>query len=169
MELMSAIANRRSVRSYSPRPVPPELLEQVLGAAVCAPSANNCRPWQIVVVQDAARRERLAQTHQWSRFASQAPVILVACGDRRASPTYWVEDVSAAVENMLLAAHGLGLASCWIGIRDDTDEHERAVRAALGIPEQIGVLALLPLGYPAEPVGERQPRDPAPHVHRESW
>jgi len=169
MDLMRAIVDRSSVRSYADRPVPPELLEQVLQAGVCAPSANNSRPWHIVVAQREDLRQALAQTHEWSTFAAGAPVVLVICGDRRQSETYWIEDCSAAVENMLLAAHALGLASCWIAVRGETGESERHVRGVLGIPEHVGVLALLPLGYPAQAAAARAPRPAAAHVHRETW
>lgn len=169
MDVRTAIEQRRSVRAFARTPVPQELLDQVLEAAVSAPSANNGRPWHIVVVRDEPTRRRLAAVHQWAGFAAQAPVNLVMCGDRRLSETFWIEDCSAAVENMLLTAHAVGLASCWIAIRDDTDDNQQAVRAMLGIPEHVGVLALLPLGYPQSPPTPRAARPAGPHVHLERW
>jgi len=169
MDLMQAIRDRASVRSYSSRPVPEELVRAVVQAGICAPSANDSRPWQIVVVREEAMRRRLADTHQWARFAAQAPVILVVCGDRQRSDTFWIEDTSAATQNMLLAAHALGLGSCWIAIRGDDEDNERKVRDTLGIPEHMGVLAILPLGYPERPPSARPERNPAPHLHQERW
>ena len=170
MTAFEAIIQRQSVRAYADQPVPPELIQQLLAAAFAAPSANNSRPWEIIVVTDQVLREQLSQTHTWSGFIKHAPLVLVMCGNPRKSPGHWLEDVCAAIENVLLAAPALGLASCWVAARGDAEnEREDHVRAALGIPSDINVVALLPIGYPASPLKPRSLRLIKEAIHRERW
>jgi len=170
--MLDAIAKRCSVRSYTKEPVSDEDLQEVLKAALSAPSANNVRPWQIIVVRDAAKRTRLSEASQWARFCAEASVVLVFCGDTERQPYWWIEDCSASVENALIQAASLGLGTCWVGIRDGQGgpgpERQRLVRDALGIPQHISVLALVSLGHPA---GETNPKQPGPMdaVHYEVW
>ncbi len=170
--MLEAIARRCSVRSYSAEPVAEEDLQQVLEAALSAPSANNIRPWHIIVVTDAEKRQRLSEVSQWARFCAQSPVVLVFCADVKRQPHWWIEDTSAALENALIQAAALGLGTCWVGIRPGPGgpgpERQDMVRELLGIPEHIGVLGLVALGHPA---GETHPKGPGPMeaVHRERW
>ncbi|MCD6361857.1 MAG: nitroreductase family protein [Armatimonadetes bacterium] len=170
--MLEAIAKRCSVRSYSDEPVAEEDLQQVLEAALSAPSANNVRPWHIVVVTDEDKRRRLSEVSQWARFCAQSPVVLAFCGDTERQPHWWVEDCSAALENALIQAAALGLGTCWVGIRSGENgpgpEREELVREVLDIPDGIGVLGLVALGHPA---GETHPKGPGPMeaVHYESW
>ncbi|MGD9495879.1 MAG: nitroreductase family protein [Armatimonadota bacterium] len=172
--MLDAIGKRCSVRSYTDEPVSEEDLQQVLEAALSAPTANNVRPWHIVVVQDAGTRAKLATVHQWARFCAESPVVLVFCGDAQRQPHWWIEDCCAALENALIQAADLGLGTCWIGIRGSEGgqgpgpEREQFVRDLLGIPEHIRVLALVSLGHPG---AEPRPKPPGPMdaVHRESW
>ncbi len=172
--MLEAISKRCSVRSYSDEPVSDEDLQQILEAALSAPSANNVRPWHIIVVTEAEKRARLAQVHQWARFCAESPVVLVFCADAERQPHWWIEDTSAALENALIQATALGLGTCWIGIRGGEDgrgpgpEREDYVRELLGIPPHIRVLGLVSLGHPA---GASTPKSPGPMeaVHRESW
>jgi nitroreductase len=168
--MLKPIWDRVSVRSYKPEAVPEEALQEVLAAALHAPTANNARPWHIVVVRDPAVRKELSQVHQWASFCAQSPVVLAFCGDPARSSHWWIEDCSAAVENAMIEAVAQGLGTCWIGCRGEgTDTgREDKVRAALGIPAHIRVLALVSLGYPA---GSEKPKDPGPMatIHRERW
>jgi len=169
--MLKAIAERCSVRKYKLDPVPEEALQEVLDAALHAPSANNARPWHIVVVTDEAKRQALAKTHEWASFADEAPVILVFCAEEERSPHWWIEDCSAAVENAMIQAVELGLGSCWIGVRGGGDlpaRHEQHVRGILGIPAGIRVLCLVTLGYPQPPF-QLKPPGPMENVHREAW
>jgi len=169
--MLKQIWDRSSVRSYSADPVSDEVIQEVLGAAFHAPTANNARPWHIVVVRQAATKAHLAKTHQWAAFCAQAPVVLAFCGDPAISEHWWIEDCSAAVENAMIEAVNQGLGTCWVGCRGSgaTDtKREDYVREALGIPHGIRVLALVSLGYPA---GATSPKEPGPMdaVHWESW
>lgn len=159
MDLMEAIKSRRSIRRYKPAPVPEDLLKTVLNAARLAPSANNAQPWRIIVVTDEDAKLKLAAGANGQKFIAQAPVVLVACGlPDEAFPTAGgymsshVIDVSIALDHLTLAAHSVGLGTCWIAwFKEDR------VRELLGIPEDVRVVAITPLGYPDE-APERPPR-----------
>ena len=148
--MLDVIRKRRSIRAYTNRPVTDEQIRAMLEAAMAAPTANNQQPWHFVVVRDEGLRRRLARVHQWASMCEQAPVVFVVCGDTGSD--YWIEDTSAATENLMLEAVAQGLGSVWIGIRGGSEDR---VRTILNIPRQIGVLCLVPVGYPAE---QKEPR-----------
>ncbi|MGF3521928.1 MAG: nitroreductase family protein [Candidatus Bathyarchaeia archaeon] len=147
MDVFEAIHKRRSVRSYEPKAVSRETLEKLLEAARLAPSARNLQPWHFVVVTDPQRRKALGRG-VFARFLSKVPVVIVACGDQKASPDWYVVDVALAGENMVLAATAEGLSTCWVGSFD-----EAKVKEQLKIPEHLRVVALLAVGYGREKVG----------------
>ena len=159
MDLMEAVKTRRSVRRYKENPVPESLLKDVLNASRLAPSADNAQPWKFVIVRDEQLKLRVAAACNGQKFIAQAPIIVVACGipdeafqTAGGYMSSHVIDVSIAVDHLTLAAHALGLGTCWIAwFKEDK------VREALGIPEDVRVVALTPLGYPAE-APERSPR-----------
>lgn len=149
---MDAIRTRRSIRRYKPAPVPESVLKEVLNAARLAPSADNAQPWKMVVVRDEQIKVRLAAASNGQKFIAQAPLVLVACGlPDEAFQTVGgymsshVMDATIALDHLTLAAHALGLGTCWIAwFKEDK------VREILGIPEDVRVIALTPLGYPDE-------------------
>jgi nitroreductase len=154
MDLMQAIRARRSIRDYQDRPVEEEKLQAVLQAGRLAPSARNMQDWKFIVVKDAATRQKLARAARDQQFVGQAPVVIAACGTSDlvmtcGQPTYPI-DVAIALDHMTLAAAALDLGTCWIGAF-----YEDQVKEILGVPQEIRVVALLPLGYPAE---EPEPR-----------
>lgn len=139
---MEAIRSRRSVRSYRPDPVPDEVLSRLLEAARLAPSAMNYQPWRFIVVRSQEKRDRIARSGAFGRFLSQAPVAIVACGDKGSK--YHVYDTCIALEHIVLAATSEGLGSCWIVSYD-----EETVKGLLKIPDGFRVVAIVSLGYPA--------------------
>ena len=147
MDLFEAIQRRKSVRTYESKPVPKEVLWRVLEAGRVAPSASNVQPWHFIVVTDSEKRKVLSRGI-YAGFLKETPVVIVACGDAPASPKWHVVDVSIAVENMVLAATGEGLGTCWIG-----SFSEEEVRKLLEIPQNYRVVALLAVGYPREKTG----------------
>ena len=169
--MLTPIQERMSVRRYKPDAVPEDVLQEILKAAFHAPTANNARPWHIVVVRDAQKRSELAQVHQWARFCSESPVVLAFCADPARSSHWWIEDCSAAIENAMIEAVHHGLGTCWIGCRGG-DSHdmgrERHVQKALNIPEHIRVAALVSLGFPAENINPKEP-GPMSAIHNETW
>jgi len=146
--MLDLIKKRRSIRRYTDEPVSDADVRAMLEAAMAAPSADNIQPWEFIVVRDRALRQQLAETHPWAAMCAQAPVVFVMCGHGRQS-THWVEDVSAATENLLLAAAGLDLGAVWVGVYPN-ERSEEHVRRALSIPRDLRVLCLVPVGHPAE-------------------
>jgi len=150
VELMEVIRKRRSIRRYKPDPVPEEDIKYILEAARLAPSFANTQCWHFVVVTDEHVKKEVAQAGNGNRWIARAPVIIVACADpagpgaRDDIPNYLV-DMGIAIEHLILAATERGLGTCWIGWFD-----ESKVKEALGVPENIRVVASTPLGYPDE-------------------
>jgi nitroreductase len=147
MDVFEAIERRHSVRAYLPDPVPEEKLARVLEAGRLAPSAANVQPWHFVVVKDVEKRNRLAGGGKWAGFLAEAPIAIVGCGDKEASPKWCVVDTTIALENMVLAATGEGLGTCWIG-----SFVEAEVKKLLNLPDKYCVVAILSLGFPREKV-----------------
>jgi nitroreductase len=170
MDVYAAIRTRKSVRSYLDKPVEKEKLQRVLEAARLAPSASNRQEWRFVVVTDAEKRRRLAEAAAGQRFIAQASAVIAACAETdgkimRCGLACYPIDVAIAVDHLTLAAAAEGLGTCWIGAFDPD-----AVRAVLGIPKDVVVVGLLPLGYPqdAQPVSKsRLPLETI--VRYESW
>lgn len=150
MDVLTAIKGRRSIRAYSPREIEDEKLKRVLEAGRLAPSAVNRQEWKFIVVKDPAIREQLVEAAGGQKFLGEAPLALVACGTE---PTKVMKcgqhayniDVSIALSFMILEAWEQGLGSCWLGHFD-----EDKVKKILDIPPEVRVVAMTPLGYPAE-------------------
>jgi nitroreductase len=170
MEVFSAISQRRSIRAYQEREIGEEKLQRVLEAGRLAPSAKNRQEWRFIVVRDLETRRKLVSAALGQRFIEQAPVTIVACAIATdyympcGQPAYTV-DVSIALSFMILEATELGLGTCWLGAF-----HEDAVKDILNIPEAMRVVAMTPLGYPAEErggvVGYRMDRAVATGAYR---
>lgn len=164
MGVMDLIKARRSVRKFSPRAVEPEKLEQILEAGRLAPSARNAQDWLFIAVTDEETRKAICEGVPQA-FAAEAPVILLGCGKKEAVPMRRGQprnavDLSIASAFQHLVMTELGLGGCWMG-NFDAD----VAAAAVGLPEDMTVLVLTPLGYPAEEPDAR-PRRPFEEVCR---
>lgn len=154
------ISTRASVRQYTSTQVSDATVDTLLRAAMCAPTAVNRQPWAFVVVRDSTLRATLAKAlpNAGSKLTN-ADVAVVVCGDStrmlKQQPEFWVQDCSAATENLLLAAHACGLGAVWCGLYPDM-ERARTARTILGIDERYVPLCIIPIGYPAGPV---KPKD----------
>jgi len=162
MDVMKAIETRRSIRKYFPTPVEQEKLTLLTEAARLSPSARNEQNWKFIVVRDPEKMKIMYEAAFEQPHMGEAPHAIVVCGtDRRTmncgQPTETVNP-SIAMAYMLLEAHELGLGMCWMG-RFKAD----VVKEALGIPEEVSVVAISPLGYPAESPEDRG-RNPADEV-----
>jgi nitroreductase len=144
MDVFEAAQERRSIRAYQDKPVPREKLEKILDAGRLAPSAKNIEPWHFIVVTDSAKRAVLAKGI-YAKFLTQAPTVIVCCGDKKASPDWYAIDVAMAAENMVLTATSEGLGTCCVG-----SFNEKHVAALLKVPENFEVLLLLAVGYSLE-------------------
>ncbi len=162
---------RRSIRQYTDEAVSDEEIRVLLEAAMAAPSAGNRKPWHFVVVTDAQLREQIAASHPHAGMVRQAPVCIVPCGQPSLSfedrSDFWIQDLSAATENILLAATALGLGSVWCGVHP-VQERVREAREILGIPEDVIALCYIAIGHPAE---EKEPRTQydEERVRRDRW
>jgi nitroreductase len=149
---LETIFSRRSIRKYTDQPVEIEKLDLLLKAAMAAPSAMNCKPWEFIVVTDPVK---LAHFRKRLIFGNRnAPAAIVVCGNpslstNPAARLFWVQDCSLAGENILIAAEGLGLGTVWIGVHP-VGEFVRVVREIVGLPKYITPLGLIYVGYPAE-------------------
>jgi nitroreductase len=162
MDAIEALLARRSIRRFTQDDVSRVDEERLIEAAFAAPSSGNERPWHFVVVRDAATRARLAKVHQWSGLVDRAPLCIAVLG--KAGSTAWVEDGSAATENVLIAATGLGLGTCWVGIHEygpKPHADEIACLAILGTsPDHWRCLCLIAVGHPAETKAPRSQYQP---------
>ncbi len=160
MNVHEAVRMRRSIRSYRPKPVKDEELNRVLDAARHAPSARNMENWKLVVVRDREKRERLMRAAHNQSFVAQAPIVIAACGTvidhvMSCGQLSYTIDAAIAVDHMTLQAVEEGLGTCWVCAFDEAE-----VKKILGIPEDVRVVALLTLGYPAEAPEARSRRRP---------
>ena len=147
---MNSIFHRISVRKYKDTPVEQEKIEQMLKAAMAAPSACNQQPWEFYVVTDKNVIGQLSESSPYAKCAKGAPLVFVPCyRSEGIAPEYFNIDMSAAVENLMLEADDLGLGAVWMGISPD-ETRMNAVRNVLNIPEHLHAFALVPCGYPAE-------------------
>ncbi|MFH1731145.1 MAG: nitroreductase family protein [Planctomycetota bacterium] len=169
MNVMEAVRRRRSIRAYLDKPVEDEKLEAVLEAGRLAPSASNRQEWRYVVVRDPGTRAKLAEAANGQKFVGEAPVVLVACaktdGHKMScgEPCYPI-DVAISLDHITLKAVEEGLGTCWIGAFD-----QPAVKKLLNIPEDIRVVQLMPLGYPAGQPAARSRLDLDDIVIPEKW
>ncbi|NOX53949.1 MAG: nitroreductase family protein [Planctomycetes bacterium] len=169
MDALECIRTRRSIREYTEQPVSEELVEQLLRAAMMAPSARNQQPWHFVVIDDRQLLQQIPDFHPNGAMAAQAPLAILVCGDvsLELSPGYWPIDCAAAVQNLLLAAHALGLGAVWTGVYP-REERMNGFRKMLGLPDNVIPHTLIPVGYPAErPATEDRYRPD--RVHRNGW
>jgi len=184
MDLLKAIQTRVSIRDYKEDPVPEEIIQQILQAAIRAPSGENLQPWRFIIVKDPEIKEKIgklsvqaAQEHFTAqiselekrfaeiqdkerretiirsltsgsriKFIETAPLLIVACADKDA-PDY-TQGVSAAIQNMLLTAHDLGLGGCWTTLSLLISETKKALYKLLEIPKNIKIIAVITIGYP---------------------
>jgi len=166
-EFIQTIFARRSIRRYTDEPVSEADIKTMLEAAMAAPSASNRKPWQFVVVTERQTLDALAEAHPYGKMLYEATLCIAVCGDLTEMERHWVQDCSAATENLLLAVTSLGLGAVWLGVYPGEDRVAFA-RPILGLPETITPLNLISIGHPAE---EKEPRTQydESRVHRERW
>jgi len=146
--ILEAIRKRQSVRSYQDKEIPEDVLQQILEAGRLAPSANNKQHWKFIVVKDDDLRKKLVPACKNQKFIGEAPVVIVGCGT---DPDYVMTcgehsysiDLTIALDHMSLEAASLGLGTCWIGAF-----YQDQVKEILGVPENVRITSLMPLGYP---------------------
>jgi nitroreductase len=162
---------RKTIRRFRKDPIPDLEVEAIMEACVSAPSAGNSQDWEFVMVRTPEGRKRLAQAAMGQRQIEQAPLSIVACANSkknrygmRGASLFSIQDVAAAVENILLAAWAKGIGSCWIGAFNEAE-----VSAALSLPGHVRPQAIITLGYPAEDVAKPKRWPPKDVLHAERF
>jgi nitroreductase len=172
-ETLDTIFARKSVRMYDQsRDVTDAQLDTLVRAGMAAPTAMDRRPWEFVVVTERAGLDKLAQALEYGKMLFTAKAAIVVCGNMEQTipgkaREFWIQDCSAATENILLAAESMGLGAVWLGVYPDPERAAR-VRGILGIPETVIPLNVISIGYPQ---GGEQPKnkyDPA-KIHKNKW
>ncbi|MHA1634709.1 MAG: nitroreductase family protein [Candidatus Thorarchaeota archaeon] len=149
-EMLTMIQSRKSIRKYSQKPIPENELKEILKTGFSAPSGGNMQPWRVVVVKDQTRKDRLATAAYGQSFIAEAPVLLVVCAvphesaekyKERGATLYALQDTAALTQNILLASHALGYATCWIGAFN-----EEEVSKIIKVPVGIRPVSMIPIG-----------------------
>jgi nitroreductase len=173
MDVFQAIRDRRSIRKYKDQPVEQEKTEQVLEAARLAPSWKNMQCWRFLVLREPAGKLALLDAfpddNPGKKGLAMAPVVIVVCADPAESGVengieYYIADTAIAFEHLCLAAKGLGLGTCWMGLFD-----EAVLKAALGIPADIRVVGVTPLGYPDQEPKPRPRKELSEITYFDQW
>lgn len=173
MDIFKVISERRSIRKYRDIPVEREKIEQILDAARLAPSWKNMQCWRFLVLTEPAARasllEAFPEDNPGKGAIAGAPCLIVVCADPAESGVengieYYIGDTAIAFEHLCLAAHGVGLGTCWMGWYD-----EGKIKAALGIPGEIRVIGITPLGYPDQAPRPRPRKDLSQIAYFERW
>jgi nitroreductase len=168
-DALTVIHNRKSVRKYLDKPVTKDQLEILLRAGMASPSAADKRPWAFVAVTDRAMLDTLSFSSGGTKMLTKAKAAIVVCGDTRKGlkSEVWIQDCSAASENILLAAEAIGLGAVWTGIWLNP-EPTKYVKRILGLPEEVQPLNIISIGYPT---GEEKPKDKwdPSNIHWDKW
>jgi nitroreductase len=148
MEVKKAVKTRRSIRKYKRIAVQDQLILECLDVARWAPSANNSQPWEFIVIRNPETMKKLGDIHHGGSFMADSLVVVVFLADPRRSPSCYHGDVAVAAQSFMLAAHSIGLGTCWIGVINT--EYEQPVKKLLGVPPDLVVLCAVSIGYPDE-------------------
>ncbi len=165
--VIDCIMTRASVRSYTDEQVSDSLINKILRAGMAAPTAANQQPWHFVVVNEQSLKDSITEAFEYTKMVEHCSFAVVVCGDMDnlfegdiPDGGFWVEDCSAAAENMLLAAHALGIGGVWCGIYPLKDREER-LREILHLPVNLTPLNVMAFGYPAHKVAPKDKWTPA--------
>ena len=165
------IFNRRSIRKYENREIPAEMFNDLLEAAMAAPSAVAKDPWHFLLIRERKTLDKIVKILPNGQMLRQAPAAVIVCGDINKANinkvSYLLQDLSAAAENLLLAATALGLGSCWLGMHPRPDRLD-GIRSLFSLPENIIPMCGIALGWPAEKPAPRTRFNPE-RVHLEKW
>jgi len=166
METIEAILTRRSIRRYTKEPVSKEIVQKLLEVGMSAPSACDFQPWHLIVIDDRKILDEIPSFHQHAAMLPEAPLAILVCGEPDTS-RYWQQDCAAVSQNILLAAHALGLGAVWLGLHP-REKRTQPMQKLLGIPEAVMPLSLIALGHPAE---EKAPQTKfqAGKAHYNQW
>ena len=167
---MKALFERRSIRTYTQQQVPEDTVREIINAGMCAPSAGNEQPWHFVVINERRILDEIPTFHKHAGMIRKAPVAILVCGDlqKEVHQGFWVQDCSAATENILIAISHNGLGGVWVGVYPREDRVD-GMRKLLGLPEHVVPFALIPLGYSATEKNRPVDRFDPSRIHYNKW
>lgn len=166
---MKEILERRSIRKYTGEDVSDASIKELLKAAMAAPSAGNQQPWDFIVVKDRTVLNEIPEIHQYAQMLREAPLAIIVCGslEREKHKGYWMQDCAAAIENILIEAHYLGLGAVWLGVYPREDR-VAGLKKLFEIPEDVIPLAVISIGHPGE-IKEASQRYDEKKIHINKW
>lgn len=167
---MKEIFERRSIRKYKGKEISQDYIQKILRAAMYAPSAGNEQPWHFVVIKDRQKLDEIASFHPHGQMLKEAPLAIIPCADQsnlKYEGLFWIQDMSACIQNILLQSKALGLGTCWCGVYP-REELMEGMAKLVHLPAHITPVAVIAVGYPAEEREVRERYNPD-RVHNESW
>lgn len=169
MDVLEAIFTRRSIRKFTGEPLTDQELETVIRAGFQAPSAHNYQPWEFMILRDKSNMERIAKVHTYAKMLPNSEACIIVCGDKKKQTTtgFLIEDCSAAIQNILLAAHGIGLGAVWCGLYPITHLTDEVTKIC-SLPEHIVPVGMVVIGHKGE-VRKQEDRFDSSKLHYEVW
>jgi nitroreductase len=170
MELYDGLLTRRSIRKYTGGRIDEDKILSLIRAGMYAPSANNTRPWHFIVVDDREKIENIMKVHPYASMLAEASHAIVICGDEtlQNGPKYFPLDCSAATQNILLAAHSIGLGAVWLGV-EPREERKSAISKIFGLPPHIHPVAIVSVGIPVK-ISDKIPQRFEPEkIRKNHW
>ncbi len=166
---MEAILRRRSIRRYQQKKVEKEKINKLLQAGMAAPSAGNEQPWHFIVIEKREKLNKLAKIHPYGHMLEEAPLAILVCGDlsQEKYEGFWVQDCSAATQNILIMAEDIGLGAVWLGVYPE-QSRVKEISSYLEIPENVIPLALVSVGYPGNSKAPAE-RFLEKRIHQDQW
>lgn len=153
MDILNTIITRRSIRKFKKLPIPEEIIEKILTAAMYAPSARNTQAWDFIVINKRTLLDELSDIHPYAKMLKQAPLAILVCGDKNLeeNDAYLSINCSAATQNILLATHSFGLGSVWLGVYP-REERIKPIKSLLKLTEKCLPISLIAIGWPDEKI-----------------
>lgn len=169
-DTMKTIRERVSIRSFNNKEISSILLDTILNAGLCAPSASNKRPFHFVTTRNKEKMTQLQKNNAYAKMLNSAAACIIVCGDKTVQgiPEWLIADCSAATQNILLAIHALGLGGVWCGVKQATDFYKDIVNE-FKLPSHIRPVSLIAFGYPDDEVKRQANRHETNKIHNETW
>jgi len=169
MNVIEAIMTRRSIRKFTGESISEQDLDKVLRAGFQAPSAHNFQPWEFIIIKDKEKFAKIADFHPYAKMLPYADICIIVCGDNNKQPKvgYLIEDCSASIQNILLAAHGIGLGAVWCGLYPD-EERVDEIKNLCKLPDNIIPVGMVVLGHKGEDK-KAEDRFIKEKLHYENW
>jgi len=167
---MKEIFERRSIRKYEDKPVTDDQVQKLLRAAMYAPSAGNEQPWHFIIIRDREVLNKIPEFHPHTLMLKEAPLAIIVCADIsnvKYDGLFWIQDISASVQNILLQAESMGLGTCWCGVYP-REELVKGVSEIINLPQHIKPVSIVAVGHPGEHREVRERFNPD-RVHYEKW